>query len=228
MDVFEVLYTTRAMRRFHPPEVRDISEDALRRLIDAAIRAPSAGNQQDWRFVVIRSLQTKRWLKGIYQAMTRTARQRSYAKFEDALQRGETDDERVRSYQRMMAGVEAMAEGFEQIPLLVAVAFRSGDQGYLAGGSVYPAIWSLQLAARALGIGSVPVGALARRGDEILRGLDAPSDEGWLLASVIALGYPTNSWSVPRRIPAHVVTFIERWGQQPEWVVAQPLWSPSQ
>src|SRR6267154_2042509 len=50
MDVYEALYTTRAMRRCGPDP---IPMDAQQRILDAAIRAPSGGNTQNWRFMLV-------------------------------------------------------------------------------------------------------------------------------------------------------------------------------
>ena len=50
MDVHEALYTTRAMRRVKP---EPIPEDVQQRILDAAIRAPSGGNAQNWRFLLV-------------------------------------------------------------------------------------------------------------------------------------------------------------------------------
>ena len=50
MDVFEALYTTRAMRRVKEDP---IPEDVIKSIVDSAIRAPSGSNRQDWKFVVV-------------------------------------------------------------------------------------------------------------------------------------------------------------------------------
>ena len=52
MDIFEALYTTRAMRRV---TAEPISTDDQAKILDAAIRAPSGGNQQNWRFLLVDS-----------------------------------------------------------------------------------------------------------------------------------------------------------------------------
>ena len=49
MDVFEALYTTRAMRRVKEDP---IPEEIIKVMVDAAIRAPSGSNRQDWKFLV--------------------------------------------------------------------------------------------------------------------------------------------------------------------------------
>ena len=50
MDVYEALYTTRAMRRVRPDP---IPEAVQARILDAAVRAPSGGNAQGWRFLLV-------------------------------------------------------------------------------------------------------------------------------------------------------------------------------
>ena len=51
MDLKEAIYTRRAVREFTAEAVGD---EALRQLIDAAVQAPSAVNQQPWSFCVVR------------------------------------------------------------------------------------------------------------------------------------------------------------------------------
>src|SRR5215212_3196602 len=64
MDVLEAIYTTRAMRRLKPDPIPD---DVLRAIMDAAIRAPSGGNQQGWSFVVVRDPELRKGLGDIYR-----------------------------------------------------------------------------------------------------------------------------------------------------------------
>lgn len=51
MDIIEAIYTRRAVREF---TAEPVDEKTLRQLIDAAIQAPSAVNQQPWSFSVVR------------------------------------------------------------------------------------------------------------------------------------------------------------------------------
>lgn len=59
MDLFEAIKTRRSVRAFTE---EDVSDEDVRRLIDAARRAPSAGNIQPWEFVIVRSSEVKRML----------------------------------------------------------------------------------------------------------------------------------------------------------------------
>ena len=64
MDVYEALYTTRAMRRV---KLDPIPEAVQKKILDAAIRAPSGGNQQNWRFLLVDSPEVKAKIAPLYQ-----------------------------------------------------------------------------------------------------------------------------------------------------------------
>src|SRR6266550_4534276 len=64
MDAREVLYTTRAMRRVKPDA---IPQEVVARILDAAIRAPSGGNMQTWRFLLVTDPQVRNNLAPIYK-----------------------------------------------------------------------------------------------------------------------------------------------------------------
>ena len=220
MDVFEALYTTRAMRRMQP---RDVPDELVSRLLDAAIRAPSGGGFQNWCFIVIRDREMKAWLGKLFEGDIAAARAGRYRALEEALARGERS-ERVDAHGAFVRSMLHLSAHFTEIPLLIAALIQSGENAIWPGGSIYPAVWSLQLAARAHGLGSVPVGSLARHQAEIFPRLGVPADEGWMLASIWAVGYPTGRWGVAPRKPAHEVTFVERFGQPPTWTAPKPLW----
>ena len=64
MDVYEALYTTRAMRRVRPDP---IPYPVQARILDAAIRAPSGGNTQGWRFILVDDPAVKAELGPLYR-----------------------------------------------------------------------------------------------------------------------------------------------------------------
>src|ERR1700735_406709 len=64
MDIYEALYTTRAMRRVKPDP---IPLEVQARILDAAVRAPSGGNQQNWRFLLLDDQDKKAALAPLYQ-----------------------------------------------------------------------------------------------------------------------------------------------------------------
>ena len=64
MNVYEALYTTRAMRRLRPDP---IPYDVQARILDAAIRAPTPGNSQNWRFLLVDDPAIKARLATLYR-----------------------------------------------------------------------------------------------------------------------------------------------------------------
>src|SRR5437870_13746689 len=64
ITLFDAIYSARALRRLKPDPV---PEDIITRILDAAIRAPSAGNAQNWAFVVVRDVEQRRKLGVIYR-----------------------------------------------------------------------------------------------------------------------------------------------------------------
>src|SRR5207244_11649973 len=64
ITLFDAIYSARALRRLKPDPV---PEEIITRILDAAIRAPSAGNAQNWAFVVVRDVEQRRKLGMIYR-----------------------------------------------------------------------------------------------------------------------------------------------------------------
>src|SRR5260370_16234219 len=64
IELFDAIYSARALRRLKPDPV---PEEIITRILDAAIRAPSAGNAQNWAFVVVRDVEQRRKLGMIYR-----------------------------------------------------------------------------------------------------------------------------------------------------------------
>ena len=64
LGVFEAIHTARAVRRFKPDPVPD---RLITQILDAAIRAPSAGNAQNWAFLIVRDPEQRRKLGVVYR-----------------------------------------------------------------------------------------------------------------------------------------------------------------
>ena len=117
-----------------------------------------------------------------------------------------------------------VADNFETIPLLL-FGFIRGDT---SGGSIWPALWNAQLAARAHGVGSAPTAALNFfHPDETYEILGVPKDENWQMAAMITMGYPKGTWGVASRRPAHEVSYRNQWGSDTGFEINEPMWPGS-
>jgi nitroreductase len=219
MDVHEALYTTRAMRRVRPDPV---PAEVQARILDAAIRAPSGGNAQGWRFLLIDDLQIKGELGPLYRDAIGKLWETAYAE-PLARARAAPADPDSGALLKVQASAQHLADHFEQVPLFLA-AFSRGDP---TGGSIYPAVWSAQLAARAEGVGSALTSVLGFfHGAEVNRILGVPPDKGWTMYCLVSFGYPTGRWGVAPRRPVHEVAYRNTWGTDIGFAVGEPLWSP--
>jgi nitroreductase len=216
MDVFEALYSTRAMRRVKPDP---IPLEVQQQILDAAIRAPSGGNAQNWRFLFVDDEDIKAKIGPIYRDCLYKVFDTYYAARAEAAAADPEADE-SKAFVRMRSSALHLADHFESTPLLL-FGFARGDS---SGGSIFPSIWSAQLAARALGVGSALTSAMVFRAADVLEILGVPADEGWHMACCITFGYPTGRWGVAARMPAHEVAHRNRWGQPVGFEVPEPLW----
>jgi nitroreductase len=219
MDVREALYTTRAMRRVRPDPIPDAVQA---RILDAAIRAPSGGNSQNWRFLLIDDPGIKAKLGPLYRDAIGTLWKSFYReRLEHA--RSAPDDPDSASLLRVQASAQHLADHFEDVPLFL-IAFTRGDD---SGGSIFPAVWSAQLAARAEGVGSALTSVLGVfHGEQSMEILGVPPGKGWTMACLVSLGYPTGRWGVAPRRPVHEVAYRNSWGTPVGFEISEPLWSP--
>lgn len=218
MDVREALYTTRAMRRVKPDPIPAAVQAAI---LDAAIRAPSGGNAQGWRFMLVDDPDVKAKLGPLYRDAIGKLWETGYReRLEQA--RARPGDPESASLLRVQSSAQHLADHFEAVPLFL-IAFSRGD---MSGGSIFPAVWSAQLAARAEGVGSALTSVLGIfHGEQTMQILGVPPGKGWTMACCVSFGYPTGRWGIAARRPVQEVTYRNSWGTDVGFDVSEPLWS---
>ena len=198
MELHEALRGTAAIRDFTDEPVSDA---VLYRILDTARFAPSGGNKQGWRVVVIRDRKIREAMRDLYLPAWRDYRAMGEAKLRAwsplgdreaearAIAAGPKGDARE-EFARHLDEVPAMLAVLVDLKVLAAVD-RDHDRYTFAGGaSVYPFVWSLLLAAREEGLGGVMTTMHVRQEAEVLELLHAP--EGFALATVVFLGHPVH------------------------------------
>ena len=214
MDLTEALYTTRAMRRVKPDP---IPEEAVAKILDASIRAPSGGNAQNWTMIAVSDPSVREQLGPIYREAYAQLQEGFYAGRREAAE--ESGDEAAL---RVMRSSDWLAENFEQVPLWILFLSRNDP----SGASIYPAVWNAMLAARGEEVGTCLTTILgAFRSAEVFELLDIPADKGWQLAAAVSCGYPLGRWGLAKRRAVEEVTYSNRWGEALEFEVDGPLWS---
>jgi nitroreductase len=219
VDIAEALYTTRAMRRVRPDP---IPQDVQEKILDAAIRAPTGGNTQNWRFLLVDDRSVISKIGPLYRHSIEQLWAVVYA---DRLATAEAEPDAPESIDmlKVQRSAQWLADHFEEVPLYL-FGFVQADP---TGGSIFPAIWSAQLAARAEGVGSSLTVVLGFfHPDEVFEILGVPGDEHWVMACCVSFGYPTGRWGVAPRRPVHEVSYRNQWGEPVGFTIEQPLWSP--
>jgi len=213
MDLYEALYTTRAMRRV---STEPVPTDVIQQMLDAAIRSPSGSNMQQWRWLVLTDPDVIRQLGDLYAEAWDEGMRTFYAGTEErAKAAGDNAMMKIQSSSRWLR------DNMRNVPLIVVACDRNDPMG----SSIYPAVWNLMLAARGAGIGTTLTTFNSHlRHDETRALLGIPADKGWRVAAVIPCGYPLGNWGVATRPPVTDVVYADCWGEPTGWDVPGPLW----
>ena len=202
--IFEIMYNCRAMRRLKPDPV---PEELLLKLVDAGNQGPTGSNAQGVRWIIVRDAEQRERLAELNKAaVTRYAAPDSGRA---AALPHQASDKRM----RMLDAVLWQAENMQDIPALVIACYQFAQpvagQSAGAGGSVWPAVQNLLLAARALGLGAAPT-TLGLSNRAAARDVLALPDnmEAYCL---IPVGYPIGRFGPVTRLPVEQTLRWDRW-----------------
>ena len=218
MELYDVMHTTFSGRAYTSDPLPD---ETLYRILDHARFAPSGGNRQGWRVIVVRDPATRAALA----RCTEPAAKRYTAQVQNGENPWNTIDpprvdaatiERTPPPPHLTETVMKAA-----VVLLVCVDLKvvaSTDQnlqrvGVISGASIYPFAWNILLAARHEGFaGTITTLAIAEE-PRIQALLGIPSHVA--VAAVMPLGRPVKTLSKLRRKPVAEFAMLERWGGAP-------------
>jgi nitroreductase len=202
MELTDALRTTGAVREFAD---RVVDDAVLARVLETARFAPSGGNAQAWRVVVVKDSANRRRLRECYLRGSREYMALLAAGLRPWAPTNDREAEARALAAENASAVGGFAEKFDEAPVLLALfadlsmlaaVDRDADRYTFAGGaSLYPFAWSILLAARDESLGGVITTIAIREEPEVKALLGAP--DHLALAAVIALGYPVRQ---PRRL----------------------------
>ena len=212
IDLREAMSTLRAVRRLKPDA---IPEEALGRVLEAASWAPTGGNAQPWRVVVVRDRAKMSELGLLYSNVWH-----AYAKGHRALIADAPEAVRI-STEKMFAAGDYLADNFSQTPVLLVFCFNPNNMAItdakldrvsvVGGASIYTAVQNTLLACRGEGLGCVLTTLLCECEDEVRRILEIPAP--WGPAAAIPIGYPVLGGHGPiSRRPVEKLAFEDTWG----------------
>lgn len=197
-----LLMTTRSVRR-RLDRGRPVPLSLVQEALGVAVQAPTSGGGEDWRWLVITDAQVRAEIGAVYRRAS-LALQRPASVTPSAQECSEA----------------AFTDHLGEVPVLVLACYqqrawhaRSPYRALVDAsvyGSVFPAVWSFQLALRARGLASCFVAAHLRFADEVAALVGLPGDVGQ--AGLVALGWPDRDEFRPaRRRPIADVVRFDRW-----------------
>jgi nitroreductase len=214
MDLYEAMRCAPTSRRFTDEPV---PTEVLTRVLENARFAPSGGNRQGWRVVVVRDAERRTALRDLYQPhwrayMEQTGGARVLADIDNFAPKQVRGVTRANDY----------ADGLHEVPVHLVIGVRVEDlvvtdselprQSIVGGASVYPFVQNVLLGLRAEGLGAALTTLLIPAEAEVKRLLEIPEEIA--LAAHIGVGYRAEPW--PKRLarkPVDEFAFGERFGE---------------
>lgn len=205
-DLYEAIYTTRAMRRLKPDP---IPHEIIIKVIEAATMGPSGGNRQPWIFVVVTDYEEK-------QVVAKRYKEAWYNYYLTAQKRGVMERAADSAEGKSLKSATYLADHMGEAPVLIFACVKKYTDKERAGqpmlGSIYPAVQNLCLAARGYGLGTSITGLHKVHSEEIDKMIGVPA--AYVNEVLIPMGYPKGRWGRPTRKAATDVTFFNNWGNR--------------
>ncbi len=225
MELFDVMHSTFAAREFTSDPMPDA---ILYRIFDHARFAPSGGNRQGWRVIVVRERATREALA----ALTAPAARRYIAQINagespwnsvDPTRVDAATIERTAPLPRLLEPVLKAAVVLVvcvDLKVVAATDQHLGRVGIVGGASIYPFAWSILLAARHEGFGGTLTTLAVAQEPKLQELLGVPRHVA--VAAVMPLGRPVKQLKRLTRKPVGEFAMRERWGGPPLTADARP------
>ena len=202
-DMFETMENCRAMRRLKPDPVPN---ELIAKILHAGTCAPSGGNAQKWRFLVLKDRRIKDavtvWYKKAYDEIIGP-------RYSSATPPPGVSPER---FKRQQDAVAYLTDHFAEAPVWIVACLEDGaSPGPSAGASVYPAVQNMVLACRAVGLGTTLTNRHMFFQKDVDKALGLP--EGVHSYAILPIGYPMGKFGPVKRAALKDVVYQDKWGQ---------------
>lgn len=198
--LFDIIFTTRAMRRLKPDPV---PPELIEKILRAGQAAPNGGNTQQWGFLVVDDPAIKAKVQVYYQRAYEQFAGAYYAQHIGAQPEGPQRDK----LERQNAAVVHLTHHLHEVPVWIVVCSAGGQAN---AASIYPAVQNMLLATRALGLGSTLTARHMVFGKEVDAIFGLP--EGMSSFAILPIGYPQGKFGPVARKPIEDIVHRNIWG----------------
>jgi nitroreductase len=199
MEIDHLLSTTRAVRRKLDLD-RPVEPAVLEACLNLALQAPTPGNVQAWRWLVVRDQGVKERLGALFREVGEAYLAEKAAEAEP----------------RALASGRHLIDVIERVPVFVIPCLKGRPSGENATdaafyGGIFPAVWNFQLALRSRGLGSTLTTYHLSREAEAAEILGVP--DGYTQVGLLPVAYTTvPDFKPAARIPLSEVAYLDHWG----------------
>ena len=218
MELYEVMRTTFAAREFLDEE---ISDKQISTILENARFAPSGGNRQGWKVIVVRNENTRQAIKPLiepvfqrYLAQIGVGESPWNSIHETTLTKEQIDRQQLpEGFVDNLVGAPVLLLVF--LDLSVVASFDAGADrvGVISGGSIYPFVWNILLSARNEGLGGTLTTFVGGNEVELKRLLRVPDQ--YAFSAMIPLGRPVKQLTKLSRYPVKSFTVLEAFNGPP-------------
>ncbi len=218
MELYKVMRTTFAAREFLDEE---ISDKQISTILENARFAPSGGNRQGWKVIVVRNENTRQAIKPLiepvfqrYLAQIGVGESPWNSIHETTLTKEQIDRQQLpEGFVDNLVGAPVLLLVF--LDLSVVASFDAGADrvGVISGGSIYPFVWNILLSARNEGLGGTLTTFVGGNEVELKRLLRVPDQ--YAFSAMIPLGRPVKQLTKLSRHPVKSFTVLEAFDGSP-------------
>ena len=217
MDLHDVMRTTFAAREFQDEPV---SDETIYKILENARFAPSGGNRQGWKVIVVRDPATRAALGPMIEP--------TFQRYVAQVQAGEApwntihptalSDDEIAAAPVPRPMIDQLCNApvvlIVCVDLSVVASFDSqlDRVGVISGGSIYPFVWNILLCARNEGLGGTLTTFVGGKEPELQALLNIP--EHYAFAAMLPMGKPVKQLTKLRRKPVEDFAVLEKFDGQ--------------
>lgn len=212
MDLTEVMRTTFAARQFTNDAIDD---EVVHRILEHARFAPSGGNRQGWRVIIVRDRRLRDALGDLieptmkeYRAQVRAGESPFNTIIPSDVTRAEIERQEIEpDYLKQFTDAPVLLLILVDLRVVASMDRELRRIGVISGASIYPFVWNILLAARNEGLGGTLTTFLAAAEPQVKEIFQIPPH--YAVSALLPIGKPVKQLTKLSRKPVDTFTTVD-------------------